>query len=488
MDSRPKLLQSPLQEVVLQSCIIMGQFLSQGSITLSLATMTTVQEYFTEQGSASSNQTVWYMGAYAMTLGTFILISGRLGDLFGLRKMFVFGWFWCAAWGLITGLSYFSRSSIMFIVCRALQGIGFAFIVPNGMGILGSLYPNGKRKNLAFSLFGAGAPVGATISGIMAAVVAERWRWDGAFYLLAILCFLLGCFSIYAIPDPFNHHNYTLKEGLARFDTGGSVLVVAGMVLLNFVWNQGPVVGWSTPYVIALLVVSVLLWGLFFAYEAYIATHPLLPSSIFTMRIGLILACMALGWGLFGIWQYYYWTMMIEMRRYSAAITALTYVPLLLLGLAAALTVGQIISRKTAPYIIFIAMIGFFGGSVCLANLPIHQTFWRISFGQMFLLGWGMDLSFPSSSIILSDFLPKQNQGMGGSLVNTVVNYSVSLFLAISSTVDLQFKLRSGGDVLYGYRAGIWFGTICAGVAVMIAVVLIFVEHGKHNEKEEIPE
>lgn len=488
MDSRPKLLKSPLQEAALQASICMGQFLSQGSISLSLATMTTVQDYFAEYGSVDNSQTVWYMGAYALTLGTFILISGRLGDLFGLRKMFVFGWFWSAIWGLITGLSYFSRSSIMFIVCRALQGIGFAFIIPNGVGILGTVYANGKRKNMAFSLFGAAAPVGATVSGIMGALVATKWRWDGSFYMLAIVCFLLGCLSLYAIPEPFNHHNYTLKEGLARFDTWGSVLGVAGMILFNFLWNQGPVVGWGTPYVIVLLILSVLLLCLFFAYEFFYAVHPLLPRCIFTMRIGLILSCMALGWGLFGIWQYYYWTIMIEMRNYTPINTALTYIPLLVFGIIAAMTVGRFISRRTAPYIIFAAMVGFFGGSVCLANLPIHQTFWRISFGQMLLLAWGMDLSFPSSSIILSDFLPKENQGMAGSLVNTIVNYSVALFLAISSTVDAEFKLNNGGKSLTGYRAGIWFGVVCVGVAVLIAVVLIFVEHGKHNEKEEISE
>lgn len=485
MDSRPKIFKSWYQEIALQACVCFGQFLSQGSVSVSLSTMSTVQDYFGKYG-ATSSQTVWYMGAYALTLGTFILISGRLGDLFGLRKMFVFGWFWCAFWGIISGLSYFSHSSVMFIVCRALMGIGFAFVIPNGVGILGTVYPNGKRKNVAFSFFGAAAPVGATISGIMAALVAEKWRWDGSFYLLAIFCFLLGCLSLYAIPDPFNHNNYTFKEGMARFDLGGSILGVAGMILFNFVWNQGPVVGWGTPYVIVLLVLSVLLLCLFFAYELYWAQHPLLPRNIFTMRIGLILLCMSLGWGLFGIWQYYYWTMMMELRHYSSIETSLTWIPLLVVGMTAAMTVGQVISRKTAPYIICAAMLGFFGGSVCLANLEIDQTFWRVSFGQMFLLGWGMDLSFPSASIILSDFLPKENQGMGGSLVNTVVNYSVSLFLAISSTADAQFNKNSGGNVLTGYRAGIWFGVGCVGVAVLMAGVLILVEHRMHaNEEKE---
>lgn len=73
-----------------------------------------------------------------------------------------------------------------------------------------------------------------------------------------------------------------------------------------------------------------------------------------------------------------------------------------------------------------------------LSIMPVDQSYFQISMGQMFLLAWGMDLSYPAAALILSDFLPLHHQGMAGSLVSTVVNYSVSLFLGIASTVEIQ--------------------------------------------------
>lgn len=213
------------------------------------------------------------------------------------------------------------------------------------------------------------------------------------------------------------------------------------------------------------------------------AKHPLLPRGIFTFRVGLVLSCMGLGWGLFGVWQYYYWSFMLNLREYTPINTALTYIPLLVLGVFAALIVGFFISKRNAPYIIFFAMVGFMCGLIFLSILPIDQTFWRLSFGQMFLLTWGMDFSFPAASLILSDFLPKEHQGMAGSLVNTVVNYSVSLFLAIGSTVEIEVFEKTN-DTLQSYRAAAYFGTGIAALSVVISIIFIFTEHGNDSLPE----
>lgn len=496
MSARPPMLGSGLQELAMQATVCLAQFLSQASIAMSLSTMNIILSSFSalEGKTIPDSRKIWFMGSYALTLGTFILVSGRLGDLFGLRKMFVFGWFWAAFWALVSGLAYYTKSLEFFILCRALEGIGFAFILPCGMGILGTIYPNGQRKNFAFAFVGAAAPTGATVGCIMAAVVAQLWFWCWAFYLLAIACAILGCISLYAIPDKFKHHDYTVREAFARFDLLGSSLGVAGLILFNFVWNQGPVAGWNLAYVIVLLVASVLLLVAFFVVELKYARYPLLPREIFDFRIGLVLLCMSLGWGLFGVWQYYYWSLMMNLRGYTPIQTGFTYVPLLILGILASILVGRFMSRRRAPYIICASMVGFMMGVTLLALIPVHQTFWRLTFGQMFLLAWGMDCSFPAASLTLSDFLHEHHQGMAGSLVNTVVNYSVSLFLAISSTVEVEVKEKTG-DTLRSYRSAVYLGVGISALAVMASVVLIITEHKRgdtvetdyepENEKEE---
>ena len=92
-----------------------------------------------------SAKQVWFMGSYALTVGTFILISGKLGDLLGLKLIFVIGWIWTTVF--LQSQDYQIMFLLnFFIICRALQGIGFALLIPCGMGILGNIYlmVNGK--------------------------------------------------------------------------------------------------------------------------------------------------------------------------------------------------------------------------------------------------------------------------------------------------------------------------------------------------------
>lgn len=483
MEPRPAILSSAQQELALVTVICFAQFLTQLSISMSLSTMNIVLESFAQlEGiEIGTSQKIWFMGSFALTLGTFILVSGRIGDIVGLKKVFIIGYYWASITSLMVGCSYYAKSLVFFIICRALQGIGYALMLPCGFGILGTVYRQGKRKNFAFACLGAAAPAGATAGCIMAGVIAQLYEWQWAFFILCIVLFILGSISFYAIPDPFKHQDFTFKEALAEFDFIGSLLGVAGLVVFNFVWNHGAVVGWGTWWIIVLLIVSVISIVSFFVYEVKFAKKPLLPKSTFNTRIGLILLSMAFGWGSFGIWQYYYWSFMMNLRGWTPISTGLTYIPLLILGILASMLTGRFINRKRAPYIIFGSMLGFLTGIIILAVAPVHQTFWRLTFGQMFLLAWGMDCSFPSASLALSDALPEHHQGMAGSLVNTVVNYSVSLFLAIASTVEIN-TLKHNPSEIAGYRAAFYFGIGCAAFAVVSAAFFILHEHGKGDE------
>lgn len=479
LDSRPHHFKSSLHEIGLVFIICMAQFLTQGSITMSMSTMNIILDSFAAKSAngIQSSERVWFMGSFALTVGTFILISGKLGDLFGLKRVFIVGWIWCFVWSLITGFSSYVDSLNFFIICRAFQGVGFALLLPCGMGILGSCFVNGPRKNLAFGCVGAAGPTGAAIGCIMAAVIGQLSWWPWEFWVLAICCLGFAICSFKLVPDiPVHNNELTAWEKAKSFDFLGSSLGVSGLVLFNFVWNQGPIVGWKTSYIIVLLVVSILLIVSFFMVELFVAKDPLLPRSIFNRHIGLVLLCVSLGWGSYGIWQYYYWNIVLNLREYTAIIASLTYIPFLILGIIAAFACSIIISKTKPSYIITMASLAFLCGCIMLSVMPVHQSYFRISFGQMLLLAWGMDLSFPAASLILSDYLPAHNQGMAGSLVSTVINYSVSLFLGIASCVETEV-MHKVDDELKSYRGGLYFGIGVAGLAVLMSVIFIFVQH-----------
>lgn len=519
MDPRPKHFNSWHHEVIATFLICMAQFLCQASITMSLSTMNIVLESF---GSHDSSKQVWFMGSFALTVGTFILVLGKLGDIFGLKFIFLIGWIWCTLSSLLIGFSVYVDVTF-YIVCRALQGIGFALILPCGLGLLGTIYDKNSRKNLIFGLMGVNGPAGATIGAIISAVIAQLWWWPWCFWLLSIVCLIFGLLSWFYIPDVnqggiiiedktvetketpdlqsfdvinFNsrypsttketNSNRTSSNSVNSVSTGssdksisfdylGTILGISGLILFNFIWNQGPVAGWGQIYIIVLTIVAVILIIGFFYVELKVAKDPLLPRSIFNLKIGLVLLCIGLGWGSFGIWQFYYWQFLLNLRQYTPIHAGLTYIPFLVGGTVASLLVSVIISMTKPSYIIAFSSLCFMSGCLMLAKSPIDQSYFQITFGQQIILCWAMDLSFPAAAIVLSDYLPIQHQGMAGSLVSTVVNYSVSLFLGVGSVVELQ-TMRHVKDIWKSHQAALYFGTGVAGVGVLFSLVFIGIQ------------
>ncbi|WEJ94277.1 multidrug-resistance type transporter aminotriazole resistance [Yamadazyma tenuis] len=457
----------------------MAQILCQGSITMSMSIMDVVLKSF--PGEYQSSIKVWFMGSFALTLGTFILISGKLGDIYGLKCIFAIGWVWTCLSALLTGLSVYTHSVVFYIICRALQGIGFALLLPCGMGIIGNLYPVGFRKNFVFSIVGAAGPFGAALGALMAAVIAQLSWWPLCFFIISIIGAAFAGLTIWLIPNSINAASKDFKE----FDLIGSLIGTTGLILLNIVLNQGPLAGWNKPYIIALLVISVFLIGGFFIYELKFAEYPLLPMSIFNYKIGMVLICIALGWGSFGIWQYYYWIIMLELRNYTPIAVGASYIPVLVLGIVAAMSVAFIIHRTRPSYILFAASLGFHVGCIMLAVTPVKQSYWGLTFGQLFILTWGMDLSFAAGSIILSDFLPKEHQGMAGSLVSTVVNYSVSLFLSLASNIEVETYKKVHSSIK-SYRNAIYFGIGISGLGVLLAFAFILFQIFLHDKNDTL--
>ncbi|KAI5953627.1 ATR1 [Candida jiufengensis] len=468
-DERPKIFKSSFHELIVVTLVCLAQFLTQAGITMCLSTMNIILKDF--KNSDSSSLATWFMGGYALTVGSFILVSGRIADLFGLKKVFVIGWIWIIIWSIIAGCSYYTNSIIFFIICRAFQGIGFALILPTGLGILGHIYSNGGRKNFVFGCVGANGPTGACLGALMAGVVAQTWWWPWIFWLLAIFCSILLVLSVFYIP----HFVSDQQEGstLEKIDIPGCILGLVGLILLNFVWTQGPVVGWGKAYIIVLLVISVFTIIGFFIYEIKFANYPLLPKSIFNIKIGLVLACMSFGWGSFGAWQFYYWNIILNLRKYSPIEGGLTYIPFLVLGIIASLLVSFVISHTKPSFIISFSSLCFMIGCIMLSVTPIEQSFYRMTMGQMFILSGAMDMSFPSATIILMDVL--EEKGMAGSLVSTIVNYSVSLFLGMSTCVEIE-TFKHNQNLLLSYRAALYFATGIAGLGFICSLIFIFVQ------------
>lgn len=268
----------------------------------------------------------WLIAGYSLTVGTFILISGRLGDAFGHKRLLLIGFAWFSVWSMVCGLAVYSNH-VLFVFARVLQGIGPAIALPNSLAILGVTYAPGKRKAMIFAIFGAMAPNGSIAGSLFAGIFGQLAWWPWAFWALAIALGITTVIGYFAIPEPPKEALATmpLSQKVRELDLEGATVGITALILINFAWNQAPIAGWDKAYIIVTLILGIAMMPLFFYIELRWAKQPLIPKECLTSTVGFVLACTACGWACFGIWAYYIWQY-VEVLRGVGPILASAWV------------------------------------------------------------------------------------------------------------------------------------------------------------------
>ena len=457
------------QEIPFVFIICSSNIVTQASLGMTIAPLSVIGKSF---GILNPGQMSWFVAAFSLTVGTFILIAGRLGDMFGHKRLFIGGFLWYGLWSLVTGFSAFSHSQIFFDFTRAMQGIGPAMMVPNSLAILGHHYPPGRRKEFVFALYGATAPNGFICGSVFGSLLAKYVWWPWEFWIMAVACFLLGLLGIMFVPST---QDASMAEKVDRFDYLGATTGVAGLVLFNVAWNQAPIVGWGNPYVIIFLIIGIILTA-FYLYIETKVSQPLIPQQVLSGKVGFVLGCIALGWASFGIWIYYYFQFIEHLRHVTPLLGAAQNAAAGPAGICAALTTAYLLSRVPTSWIMAMAMLPFCIGNILLSTMPVQQTYWLQTFLSTIITPWGMDMSFPAGTIILSDLVPRECQGIAASLVVTVVNYSISLGLGIAGTVESHVN-DNGQDLLKGYRGAFYAAIGLSGTGFILAIFFVLHEN-----------
>ncbi|KAF2843940.1 MFS general substrate transporter [Plenodomus tracheiphilus IPT5] len=146
---------SPFREFLFVTLLCSAQLVTQIAL---LNTLIILHIIGPSLGITSPGVLSWLIAGYSLTVGTFILLSGRCGDLFGYKPLLIIGFAWFAVWNIVAGFSVYvdgNGGQVLFIFARVLGGIGLALLLPNALGLSGATYRNGRKKDMVFSLFGA---------------------------------------------------------------------------------------------------------------------------------------------------------------------------------------------------------------------------------------------------------------------------------------------------------------------------------------------
>lgn len=474
--ARPRLLDRPRSlagEVIFVAAICSSQLLSQAGLAMSILPQHIIARSFGVDGDPA--EVSWFSAGYSLTVGTFILVAGRLGDVLGHKAFYVGGFAWFGLWSALAGFAVYS-GPVLFAFCRAMQGVGPALLLPNSVAVIGRCYEPGLRQNMIFSLFGASAPAGFLLGAVFSSLLAQMAWWPWAYWVMCFACLLFALLGALVIPatPPERNPGEGASSVWQRVDILGSVTGVAAMVVFNFAWNQGPVVGWTTPYTYITMITGILLFVLFVLVEKMVP-HPLIPSGVLEIDSLFTLACISAGWSSFGIYVYYMCNLLMVLRGQTPLATSAQLSSIAVSGLLAAVTTGLLLSRFRASTVMVVSMMAFLTAGIIIATVPVHQTYWAQTFLAIVILPWGMDMSFPAATIVLSRAMPQRHQGLAASLVNTFVNYSISIGLGFAGTVDREVS-NQGKDILRGYRGAFYMAVGLSALGVALALVFSFVE------------
>ncbi|KAK3985131.1 hypothetical protein QBC44DRAFT_275901 [Cladorrhinum sp. PSN332] len=432
----------------------------------------------------------WIVSAYALTFGCFLLLWGRIADIYGKRIIFICG----SAWFAITMfVNPFLPNEIAFDLFRGLQGLGAAANVPTAIGILGVTFPPGKAKNYAFSCYAAGAPLGAIFGTFVSGLIANFTSWKWVFVVIAILATIVTIAAFFTIPPPKHTLHQQGVTAKGSVDWLGAFLITGGLLALLFALTEGNVVGWSTPWVPVIIVLSIIMIVLFVLWQRHLEKTqkraPIMKISHFrNTQFSAAMLIMALFFSSFNGFLVYATYFYQDFQALSALQTTLRFLPTGVSGIITAVIVSQLLSR--VPTYLMLAVGNFcvsISALLFAVPIPPETTYWAYGFPAMVISVFGADTTWPCLILFTSHSLPQADQALGGALVNAMGQVGRAVSLAVATAIQTAVMARDRGvDVqnagpvkpwdeasLRGLRAAEWWN-FALGISALTVVLVAF--------------
>jgi len=375
----------------------------------------------------SDTSLVWVVNAYMLTFGGFLLLGGRLGDLYGQRRIFLCGIVFFTLASLACGIS---TNQVMLIAARAVQGIGGAVVSSVALSLIMNLFTEQGERAKAMGLFGfvmsAGGSAGVLLGGVLTSVL--NWHWiflvnlpiGVAVYALCVMLLPGG-----KAPGP-----------APKLDVGGSVTVTLSLMLAVYAIVNGNEAGWTSVQTLSLLGGAVVLLAAFLAIEARVA-DPLMPLGLFAYRNIAVSNVMGVLWaaGMFA-WFFVSALYMQLVLGYSAMQIGLAFLPSNLI--MAAFSIGlsaKMVMRFGIRGPVAVGLLTAAAGLVLFALAPVNGSFLLHVLPGMLLLGFGAGMAFnPMLLAAMSDVDPKES-GLASGVVNTSFMMGGALGLAVLASL-----------------------------------------------------
>jgi EmrB/QacA subfamily drug resistance transporter len=394
----------------------------------------------------------WVITGYALSFGGLLLLGGRLGDLYGRRRLFMVGVSIFAVASLLGGLA---QNETMLLTSRALQGLGAAIASPTALALITTTFPAGPQRNRAFSVYAAMSGAGAAVGLILGGWLTEySWRWT---FLINVPVGIAAALAAPLLLAESEKHR-------GELDLPGAFTGTLGLVSLVYGLNHAgqPKYGWGDPSTIIALVVGAVLLVTFIVIERRVR-YPLLPFRVLASRnrATAFTVMMLVPAAMFSM--FFFLSLFVQnVMGYSSLKTGFAFLPfsagIVIAATVAAKLLSHVDPRWIAGVGTLLAGAGLFGFSripydATLPTLSVHASYVTHILPFVLLMSFGMGLTFVPLTLTAVYGVGQRDSGVGSGVLNTMQQVGGALGLATLSTVAVHFSSVKANSLAAGAAA-----------------------------------
>jgi EmrB/QacA subfamily drug resistance transporter len=419
----------------------------------------------------SETSLAWVVNAYLLTFGGFLLLGGRLGDLFGHRRLFLAGIGLFTTASLACGLA---MSQGFLIAARAVQGIGGAVVSAVALSLIMMLFTDVAERTKAMGVFGFVMAGGGSIGVLLGGVLTDTLSWHWVFLVNLPIGVAVIALTFALIPGGSG-------QGRAKIDFAGAVTVTSSLMLAVYAVVNGNDVGWTTGRTLGLLGAAAALLVAFLVIESRVEA-PLVPLRLFKLRNVSTANVVGVLWAAAMFSSFFLSALYLQLvLGYEPLEVGLTFLPanvimaVFSLGLSAKIVMRFGIERPISVGMALVAL-----GLLLFVRAPVDGNVLVDVFPAMIVFGIGAGLAFNPVLLAAMSDVEQSEAGLASGVVNTAFMMGGALGLAVlaSLAASRTNTLKADGETALaalngGYHLAFALGALFALAAGVVAAVFL---------------
>lgn len=406
----------------------------------------------------------WVVNAYMLTFGGFLLLGGRLGDLYGPRRLFLGGVALFTLASLACGLA---TSQGVLVAARAVQGLGGAVVSAVALSLIVTLFQAPGERAKAMGVFGFVSASGGSIGVLLGGVLTQTLSWHWIFLVNVPIGALVVAATLRLLPRD------NVASGPRRLDVAGALTITLALLLAVTAIVDGNAAGWLSARTLGLLALALAALAAFLAIETRVAA-PLVPLGLLSGRALAISNAIALLWSAAMFATFFLSALQLQIvLRYTPLEVGLAFLPTNLI--MAALSLGlsaRLVTRfgERAPLAGGMLLVAL--GLFLFARLPLEADFARDVLVPMILLGLGAGIGLNPLLLAAMAEVDQSLSGLASGLVNTSFMIGGALGLAVLASLAAARTGAVGAGDPAALAAGYSLAFLVAGLMALLAAAL----------------